>query len=278
MAFPQPVVTAASVTHAPAGFKFKPTDEEIVQHYLRPRAVNAPLPSSFIVDVDVLSHNPWELLPEGSMEKYFFSQRVLKWPLGNQWNRAAGDGHWKTSGKDVPIFCSRINNGGEPLMIGSKKTLVFYHGTTDFGENTEWVMQEYSLVGAGLTPYRVMRPGGSNNFRESSSAAATITEKNDNISEALNNAKVPVLVNPDESWVVCHIYKKRKPRMPRVIAQVYNIAEGGKVPFYNFLEQGNSEEITSPNSLTNIPLENTKDDEEGSDRTNMKANSKGVGK
>jgi hypothetical protein len=112
---------------------------------------------------------------EGSTEKYFFSQRVLKWPIGNQWNRAAGDGHWKTSGKDVPIFCGRVN-GGEPLMIGSKKTLVFYHGKSDFGENTEWVMQEYSLVGAGLTPYRVMRPGGSNHFGESSSAAATITE------------------------------------------------------------------------------------------------------
>ena len=61
-------------------------------------------------------------------------------------------------------------------MIGSKKTLVFYHGKSDFGENTEWVMQEYSLVGAGLTPYRVMRPGGSNHFGESSSAAVAITE------------------------------------------------------------------------------------------------------
>ena len=109
------------------------------------------------------------------MEKYFFSQRVLKWPLGNQWNRAAGDGYWKTSGKDVSIFCRPLN-GGEPLMIGSKKTLVFYHGKSDFGENTEWVMQEYSLVGAGLTPYRVMRPGGSNHFGESSSAAVAITE------------------------------------------------------------------------------------------------------
>lgn len=242
MALPQPAVSAASIAHAPPGFKFRPTDEEIILHYLRPRAVNAPLPSSFIVDVDVLSHNPWELLPEGSMEKYFFSQRVLKWPLGNQWNRAAGDGHWKTSGKDVPIFCGRVN-GGEPLMIGSKKTLVFYHGKSDFGENTEWVMQEYSLVGAGLTPYRVMRPGGSNHFGESSSAAVAITEKNDNTSEALNNnAKFPILLNPDKSWIVSHIYKKRN-HMPRVIAQVYNSAEGGQVPFYNFLEQGNSKGV-----------------------------------
>ena len=68
---------------------------------------------------------------------------------------------------------------------------------------------------------------------------------------------VLVLVNPDESWVVCHIYKKKK-HMPRVIAQVYNIAEGGKVAFYNFLKHKNSKE-------------------EGSNRTDEKANSSEVG-
>ena len=46
--------------------------------------------------------------------------------------------------------------------------------------------------------------------------------------------------------------------MPRVIAQVYNIAEGGQVAFYNFLEHKDSKE-------------------EGSNRTNEKANSSGVG-
>jgi hypothetical protein len=46
--------------------------------------------------------------------------------------------------------------------------------------------------------------------------------------------------------------------MPRVIAQVYNTADGGQVPFYNFIEHRNSKE-------------------EGSNRTNEKANSRGVG-
>ena len=68
---------------------------------------------------------------------------------------------------------------------------------------------------------------------------------------------VPVLVNPDESWVVCLIYKKKK-HIPSVIAQVYNIPEGEQVPFYNFLEMGNSKE-------------------ESSERTNVKANSTGLG-
>ena len=74
----------------------------------------------------------------------------------------------------------------------------------------------------------------------------------------MNNTKVPVLVNPVESWIVCHIYKKKKKHMPHVIAQVYIIAEGGQVAFYNFLDHKDSKE-------------------EGSNRTNEKANSSGVG-
>ena len=68
---------------------------------------------------------------------------------------------------------------------------------------------------------------------------------------------VPVLVNLDESWVVCPIYKKKK-HMPCVIAQVFNIAEGGQVAFYNLLKHKNSKE-------------------EGSNRTDEKANTSGVG-
>lgn len=94
------------------------------------------------------------------MEKYFFSQRVLRWPHGKQWNRAAGNGHYKTSGKVVPIFSTGIN-GGDNEKIGLKRTLVFYQGRTSVGQNTEWMMQEYSLVEAGLKPYRVMKPSGS---------------------------------------------------------------------------------------------------------------------
>ena len=46
--------------------------------------------------------------------------------------------------------------------------------------------------------------------------------------------------------------------MPCVIAQVYNITEGGQVAFYNFLEHKDSKE-------------------EGSNRTDEKGNSSGVG-
>ena len=62
MDFSKPTACEASMELAP-GFKFKPTEEEIVMRYLRPRAVNEPLPSAFIVDVDILSRNPWDLVP-----------------------------------------------------------------------------------------------------------------------------------------------------------------------------------------------------------------------
>jgi len=112
---------------------------------------------------------------EGSVEKYFFCQRVQRWTHGNRYNRAAGDGHWRASGKDVPIF-SIIINGGIPLMVGLKKTLVFYLGKAAAGENTEWVMHEYSLVQAGLTPYPVISPSGTNNLGEYSRYAVAITK------------------------------------------------------------------------------------------------------
>ena len=79
------------------------------------------------------------------------------------------------------------------------------------------------------------------------------------------------MVKPDDSWVVCHIYrKKKKCAMPRVFAQTYNIAGGGQVPFFDFIGQGrNPERAASSSSLTGPPLEKENDDTDGS--TNEKA-------
>jgi len=108
---------------------------------------------------------------EGSVEKYYFSRRVPRWPLGNRRKRTAGDGHWKASGKDVPIFSKGIN-GRVPMMVGLKKTMVFYRGKAPFGENTEWVMEEYRLAEAGLKPGHVMRPREGGNFECACTARA----------------------------------------------------------------------------------------------------------
>jgi hypothetical protein len=45
----------------PPGFRFHPTDEELIQHYLRNRAGSTPCPVNIIADVDIYKFDPWDL-------------------------------------------------------------------------------------------------------------------------------------------------------------------------------------------------------------------------
>ena len=49
------------VLRLPPGFRFHPTDEELVVHYLRRKVHSAPLPASIIPEVDVFKSDPWDL-------------------------------------------------------------------------------------------------------------------------------------------------------------------------------------------------------------------------
>ncbi|KAF7819876.1 Protein CUP-SHAPED COTYLEDON 2 [Senna tora] len=93
----------------PPGFRFHPTDEELISYYLRSKVCD---PSAFtskaIAVVDLNKSEPWDL-----------------------------------PGKDKEIFTSVAES--VPILVGMKKTLVFYKGRAPRGENTNWVMHEYRL-------------------------------------------------------------------------------------------------------------------------------------
>ncbi|KAG0454585.1 hypothetical protein HPP92_023877 [Vanilla planifolia] len=134
-------------SHFPPGFRFHPTDQELVGHYLRKKISSSLPPSSAIIaDIDLYKFNPWEL-PEkayfGEKEWFFFSPRDRKYPNGFRPNRAAGLGYWKATGTDKPILAA---DGIQ--CIGVKKALVFYMGRPPKGTKTEWVMSEYRLLDA----------------------------------------------------------------------------------------------------------------------------------
>jgi hypothetical protein len=128
----------------PPGFRFHPTDEELIVHYLCNQATSKPCPASIIPEVDIYKFDPWELPDKSEFEEnewYFFSPRERKYPNGVRPNRATLSGYWKATGTD-----KGINSGSK--QIGVKKSLVFYKGRPPKGIKTNWIMHEYRLIGS----------------------------------------------------------------------------------------------------------------------------------
>ncbi|KAL7617947.1 hypothetical protein Lser_V15G02353 [Lactuca serriola] len=135
-----------AVIGLPPGFRFHPTDEEIVTHYLTPKVLNRNFTASAIGEADLNKSEPWDLPKKAKMEGdqkewFFFCQRDRKYPTGMRTNRATESGYWKATGKDREIY----RPGGN--LVGMKKTLVFYRGRAPKGEKTNWVMHEFRLEG-----------------------------------------------------------------------------------------------------------------------------------
>ncbi|XWS23473.1 hypothetical protein CRYUN_Cryun28dG0016700 [Craigia yunnanensis] len=127
----------------PPGFRFHPTDEELVLYYLKRKMCKRKIRLDIIRETDVYKWDPEELpaqsiLKNGDRQWFFFTARDRKYPNGARSNRATGHGYWKTTGKDRNVACNS-------RTVGVKKTLVFYRGRAPNGERTDWVMHEYTL-------------------------------------------------------------------------------------------------------------------------------------
>ncbi|XP_047047230.1 uncharacterized protein LOC124652256 [Lolium rigidum] len=127
----------------PPGFRFSPTDEELVLYFLK-RRIAAARPTPYIADVDVYKSHPSHLpersaLRTGDKQWFFCSRLDRKYPNGSRASRTTADGYWKATGKDRAIC-----NGGR--AVGNKKTLVYHHGRAPRGQRTDWVMHEYTLL------------------------------------------------------------------------------------------------------------------------------------
>ncbi|XP_073287523.1 NAC domain-containing protein 7-like [Primulina huaijiensis] len=133
-----------SFSNVPPGFRFHPTDEELVDYYLRKKIASIEIDLDVIKDVDLYKIEPWdlqELCRIGTEEQddyYFFSHKDKKYPTGTRSNRATKAGFWKATGRDKAIY-SKHN------LIGMRKTLVFYKGRAPNGLKSNWIMHEYRL-------------------------------------------------------------------------------------------------------------------------------------
>ncbi|QCD92588.1 hypothetical protein DEO72_LG5g655 [Vigna unguiculata] len=155
------------------GFRFHPTDEELVDFYLKRKIQQKSLPIELIKQVDIYKHDPWDLpklAGTGEKEWYFYCPRDRKYRNSARPNRVTRAGFWKATGTDRPIYSS------EGKCIGLKKSLVFYRGRAAKGMKTDWMMHEFRLP--------------------------CISDSSP--SKKLSDKTLP----PTDSWAICRIFKK----------------------------------------------------------------------
>ncbi|CAO2202705.1 unnamed protein product [Urochloa humidicola] len=144
----------ATLRQLPPGFRFRPTDVELVVQYLRRKAFGVPLPAAVIPAVpDLYSLDPWDIAADASEgEKYFFAVR----PAGGCGSKSGGgarataSGRWKPAGKEKPVVLPRPCGSGS-LLVGVKRTMTFVPRRKKKAASAAalaagWVMHEYRLA------------------------------------------------------------------------------------------------------------------------------------
>ncbi|KAK1419934.1 hypothetical protein QVD17_29378 [Tagetes erecta] len=204
------------------GFRFHPTDEELVGFYLKRKIQQTPLAIELIKQLDIYKHDPWDLpklAMTGEKEWYFYCPRDRKYRNSARPNRVTGAGFWKATGTDRPIYASEGSK-----CIGLKKSLVFYKGRAAKGVKTDWMMHEFRLP--SLTDHTTP----SKRFLEKTIPA-------------------------NDSWAICRIFKKASSTAQRTLSHSWVSPILQETPVHNILaHQGissNDLQHSSYSSITN---------------------------
>ncbi|GAB2271871.1 hypothetical protein Dimus_006699 [Dionaea muscipula] len=174
-------------SRVPPGFRFHPTEEELLLYYLKKKVACQKIDLDVICEVDLNKLEPWDIQEKckiGSTPQndwYFFSHKDKKYPTGTRTNRATTAGFWKATGRDKMIYMS---SSARKRLIGMRKTLVFYKGRAPHGHKSDWIMHEYRLdVQINLDQ----------------------DQTNNHVSHGMGSDEAA----QEEGWVVCRIFKKK---------------------------------------------------------------------
>ncbi|XP_028793192.1 NAC domain-containing protein 104-like [Neltuma alba] len=123
----------------PPGFVFSPTDEELILHFLYPKAFLLPCHPNIIPDLDLSLFHPFQLSGKAlscGNQFYFFCKYKKR--------RVTESGYWKEIGVTESVVSA------EGKKVGIKKYSVFKNGEAPHGTETSWAMQEYHLCSSGF--------------------------------------------------------------------------------------------------------------------------------
>ncbi|KDP22640.1 hypothetical protein JCGZ_02834 [Jatropha curcas] len=135
----------------PLGWRFAPTDQQLVGHYLKRKRHGDPIDGSDIIEViKFCNYNPWDLAglsKNKSTDKvwFFFYLREYRNNSGLA-KRKAGNGYWKITGDP-----RSVTQEGSDEEIGTKRILVFHNP-----DATHWVMHEYEYTAELNSPIQVI--------------------------------------------------------------------------------------------------------------------------
>ncbi|CAN1765810.1 NAC domain-containing protein 62 [Linum perenne] len=134
---------------------FRPSEERLISHYLMQKMLGNEDKVTQIPEVDILSHEPPDLLGISSDEQcykeaYFFYRRRSYFTSKDRCKRTTGDGYWKSTGK-----LRKIMNGANGKVVGSRRCLVYHYGRS-VGQSTGYTMHEYSSSAGISSPQPVM--------------------------------------------------------------------------------------------------------------------------
>jgi len=143
----------------PPGYRFVPTDEEVVELCLLPRIQDQPLLPNDIIEDDPLSAPPWALLEKHGRrhQAFFFAACQAMNAKGNRQKRSCvGHGTWQGQGKRKrqqeeegqevkKKLRVRVRGSAEKIEIEWDSYALNFqeHGVKG---STGWVMHEYSIT------------------------------------------------------------------------------------------------------------------------------------
>ncbi|WCJ19442.1 NAC domain containing protein 2 [Euphorbia peplus] len=122
----------------PVGFRFVPTDEELISCYLFKKQNGEPLPSDVVKDSDLYSNKPWKLFDKSVKQDFYVFAKLEK--NGAMTKRAAGSGTWLNQNKN-----NVFDRDGR--VIGMKK-MFHYHiqESAHTNYNGTWIMHEFLIL------------------------------------------------------------------------------------------------------------------------------------
>ncbi|KAL4379616.1 hypothetical protein GQ457_02G042060 [Hibiscus cannabinus] len=134
------------IARIPPGFRFVPTDYELIQYYLSNKSKGHPLPcDKHIHEREIYGNEnkePWNIFRETACKPFYVFTKLKKKGKGRRIDRIAGSGTWKGQRTD-PVMDSEKNH------VGDRKLFVFeVKGRSNSNNDGKghWIMHEFSLI------------------------------------------------------------------------------------------------------------------------------------